>query len=72
VATLALAVGAGASLTDAAIVANEAAGIVVGKVGTAMLNLDELRTELASLPTGADLDMASGTTHLDIYPRQML
>ena len=71
-ATLALAVGAGASLTDAAIVANEAAGIVVGKVGTAMLNLDELRTELASLPTGADLDMASGTTHLDIYPRQML
>jgi D-beta-D-heptose 7-phosphate kinase/D-beta-D-heptose 1-phosphate adenosyltransferase len=50
VATLALAIGAGASLTDAAIVANEAAGIVVGKVGTATLNLDELRTELASLP----------------------
>ena len=71
VATLALAVGAGVSLTDAAIVANEAAGIVVGKVGTAVLNLDELRTELSSLPRGVDLDTASGTTHVDIYPRQM-
>jgi rfaE bifunctional protein kinase chain/domain len=50
VATLALALGAGASLADAAIVANEAAGIVVGKVGTGTLDLDELRTELASLP----------------------
>jgi len=69
VATLALAVGTGASLTDAAIVANEAAGIVVGKVGTAMLNLDELRTELASR-LRADLDTAP-RTGLDIHPRQM-
>jgi rfaE bifunctional protein kinase chain/domain len=48
VAALALAIGAGASLAAAAIVANEAAGIVVGKVGTGTVDLDELRTGLDS------------------------
>lgn len=41
-ATLALALGAGASLGDAATLANVAAGIVVGKTGTAVVRGDEL------------------------------
>jgi D-beta-D-heptose 7-phosphate kinase/D-beta-D-heptose 1-phosphate adenosyltransferase len=49
VAALALAIGAGASLAAAMIVANEAAGIVVGKVGTGTVDLDELRTSLVPL-----------------------
>jgi D-beta-D-heptose 7-phosphate kinase/D-beta-D-heptose 1-phosphate adenosyltransferase len=40
---LALALAAGASLPDAMRVANRAAGVVVGKVGTATVTLDELR-----------------------------
>lgn len=43
--TLALALGCGGSLEDAAAVANAAAGVVVGKVGTAAPTLDELRAE---------------------------
>jgi rfaE bifunctional protein kinase chain/domain len=46
VATLALAVAAGAPLERAAVIANAAAGIVVGKVGTATVALDELRDAL--------------------------
>lgn len=42
VATLAAALAAGASLTDAAELANVAAGIVVGKVGTAAVTTHEL------------------------------
>ncbi|HLJ62781.1 MAG TPA: D-glycero-beta-D-manno-heptose 1-phosphate adenylyltransferase, partial [Stellaceae bacterium] len=42
VATLAAAIGAGASLHDAARLANIAAGIVVGKVGTAAVHANEL------------------------------
>lgn len=42
IATLAAAVGAGASLADAAFLANVAAGIVVGKAGTAVIRPDEL------------------------------
>jgi D-beta-D-heptose 7-phosphate kinase/D-beta-D-heptose 1-phosphate adenosyltransferase len=41
--TLALALAAGASLTQAAQLANRAAGIVVGKVGTAQVTREELR-----------------------------
>ncbi len=41
-ATLALGLAAGCSMTDAAILANHAAGIVVGKVGTASVSRDEL------------------------------
>jgi D-glycero-beta-D-manno-heptose-7-phosphate kinase len=45
-ATCALALGAGASLETAAILANHAAGIVVGEVGTATVTAAQLRAEL--------------------------
>lgn len=46
-ATLALGLAAGCSMTDAAVLANHAAGIVVGKVGTASVSCDELLNALA-------------------------
>jgi D-beta-D-heptose 7-phosphate kinase/D-beta-D-heptose 1-phosphate adenosyltransferase len=46
IATLGAALAAGASLLEAAMLANHAAGIVVGKLGTATANTEEL---LASL-----------------------
>lgn len=46
IATLTLALAAGAPLLDAAILANLAAGVVVGKVGTAAVSHDELRATL--------------------------
>ena len=46
VATLALALAAGATLAEAAILANYAAGIVVGKFGPATLTQDELRASV--------------------------
>jgi D-glycero-beta-D-manno-heptose-7-phosphate kinase len=42
IATLALALASGASLEEAAVLANHAAGVVVGKVGTASVTRDEL------------------------------
>ena len=45
IATLALALSCGATLTDAAILANHAAGIKVGKIGTAPIFLEELLKE---------------------------
>jgi D-glycero-beta-D-manno-heptose-7-phosphate kinase len=45
-ATLALALGSGAALDVAAAVANDAAGIVVGKVGTSTVRLGELNADL--------------------------
>ena len=48
IATLALGLAAGCSMKDAAVLANHAAGIVVGKVGTASVSLDELRSTLQS------------------------
>ena len=42
VATLAFALASGASLEEAAVLANHAAGVVVGKVGTASVTRDEL------------------------------
>lgn len=45
-ATCALALGAGATLEEATILANHAAGIVVGKVGTATVSPAELHTTL--------------------------
>lgn len=45
-ATLALGLAAGCSMTDAAIIANHAAGIVVGKVGTASVSREELLADL--------------------------
>ena len=47
VATLALAIAAGAAAAEAARLANEAAGIVVGKFGTATVSRDELLAALA-------------------------
>lgn len=49
-AVLALAAAAGASLRDAAILANVAAGVVVGKLGTATVSPEELAAALADLP----------------------
>ncbi|HEY7183895.1 MAG TPA: D-glycero-beta-D-manno-heptose-7-phosphate kinase [Blastocatellia bacterium] len=48
IATLALALAAGAGLNEAAIIANHAAGVVVGKVGVTAVSRDEL---LAALKT---------------------
>jgi len=48
VATFALALAAGADYVESAILANHAAGVVVAKVGTATVSLDELRRSLAS------------------------
>ena len=42
IAAAALALAAGASLPDAAELANRAAGVVVGKLGTATVKLEEL------------------------------
>lgn len=48
VATCALALAAGANLDDAALLANHAAGIVIGKVGTATPSAQELREAVVS------------------------
>src|SRR5204862_2345260 len=47
-ATCALALGAGGTLEEATVLANHAAGVVVGKIGTATLDTDELRTAIAA------------------------
>jgi D-beta-D-heptose 7-phosphate kinase/D-beta-D-heptose 1-phosphate adenosyltransferase len=47
---LALAAAAGAPLTDAALLGNTAAGVVVSKLGTATLTTDELSRALDELP----------------------
>jgi len=44
IATLALAIAAGANMAEAARIANEAASIVVGKFGASTVSLDELKT----------------------------
>jgi D-beta-D-heptose 7-phosphate kinase/D-beta-D-heptose 1-phosphate adenosyltransferase len=46
--TLALAIAAGATMEEAAILANHAAGLVVGKVGTATVTPTELLTDFVS------------------------
>jgi D-beta-D-heptose 7-phosphate kinase/D-beta-D-heptose 1-phosphate adenosyltransferase len=47
IATCALALGAGSSLEDATVLANHAAGVVVGKVGTATVTAKELAAAVA-------------------------
>ena len=47
IATLAAALAAGATMLEAATLANHAAGIVVGKVGTATASADELLATFA-------------------------
>ncbi len=54
IATLATALGAGADLGDAARLANLAAGIVVGKVGTAVVYREELSQALAGIEGALD------------------
>jgi bifunctional ADP-heptose synthase (sugar kinase/adenylyltransferase) len=46
--TLALAIAAGATMEEAAILANHAAGLVVGKVGTATVTRPELLEDFVS------------------------
>lgn len=48
VATCSLALASGATLAEAALLANHAAGVVIGKLGTATLSAAELRTAVAS------------------------
>ncbi len=48
IATLAAALAAGASMTEAAVLANHAAGIVVGKLGTATASADEVLASFQS------------------------
>ncbi|MBW2269348.1 MAG: bifunctional hydroxymethylpyrimidine kinase/phosphomethylpyrimidine kinase [Deltaproteobacteria bacterium] len=52
-AALALALRAGASLLEAAVLANTAAGVVVGKVGTATASRDEVRALLPAAVAAA-------------------
>ena len=53
IATLALAVAAGASLAEAATLANHAAGVVVGRFGAATVSPEELIDAVERLATGA-------------------
>jgi D-beta-D-heptose 7-phosphate kinase/D-beta-D-heptose 1-phosphate adenosyltransferase len=46
IATFTIALAAGAGMETAAIIANHAAGIVVGEVGTAVVTQDQLRNSL--------------------------
>jgi rfaE bifunctional protein kinase chain/domain len=55
VATCALALGAGASPEEAAVLANHAAGIVVGEVGTATVSRRSLRAELMRVAGESEL-----------------
>ena len=48
IATLALAIAAGATMEESAILANHAAGLVVGKVGTATISRTELLADFVS------------------------
>jgi bifunctional ADP-heptose synthase (sugar kinase/adenylyltransferase) len=43
---MALAIAAGATLKESAVIANQAAGIGVGKVGTAVIGVEELKRSL--------------------------
>ena len=52
IATFTLAVAAGASPLEAAILSNHAAGIVVGKIGTATTTPEELLKSFNQLKTG--------------------
>jgi len=48
VATLALALVSGANYEEAAIIANHAAGITVGKIGTSTVSIEELKESVAN------------------------
>jgi len=65
IATFTLALASGATLEQAARIANHAAGVVVGKVGVAVVTPSELRAKLSS-PTAPGLRTARGP----LKPRQ--
>jgi D-beta-D-heptose 7-phosphate kinase/D-beta-D-heptose 1-phosphate adenosyltransferase len=52
IASMSLAVAGGASLAEAAVLANAAAGVVVGKLGTAQATPDEILSFLRARPAG--------------------
>ena len=54
IAALALALRSGATLLEAAVIANAAAGVVVGKVGTATATAEELRALLPAAIAAAE------------------
>ena len=56
IAALTLGLAAGGDPVDAVLLSNAAAGVVVGKVGTATVNQDELHNELITM-TGRKLDI---------------
>jgi D-beta-D-heptose 7-phosphate kinase / D-beta-D-heptose 1-phosphate adenosyltransferase len=75
VAVLAAAVAAGASLVQAARLANTAAGIVVGKIGTAIAHADELAQALIdrdTLDRGKVLTLPSALDHVARWRRNGL
>ena len=55
IAALALGLSAGATIAEAARLANEAAGVVVGKFGPATVSVSELLSALAARPEGPAL-----------------
>lgn len=58
IAMLTLALRAGGSLLEAAVLANAAAGVVVGKIGTATASPDEVRERLPAALAAAQGDLA--------------
>jgi D-beta-D-heptose 7-phosphate kinase/D-beta-D-heptose 1-phosphate adenosyltransferase len=54
IAALALSMRAGASLREAAVIANAAAGVVIGKMGTATANVAEMRELLGAAIEAAE------------------
>lgn len=69
-ATLALALAAGASLVEAASLANRAGGIAVGKIGTAIVTRAELEARLADETRhAADAKILDAAAALDLVAR---
>ena len=72
IATLAAARAAGASFREAMEIANVAAGIVVGKVGTATVSADELRAVLAAKNGAAAKTGAAAGSGGKVFAREAL
>ncbi len=61
IATLAVAMGAGVPMRDAVLLANVAAGVVVGEVGTAPITIDKLRHALRQRMRDQDIESQEQT-----------
>ena len=75
IATLSAAICTGQSLEDAAHLANIAAGIVVGKVGTAVVGRDELAAAVLkekSIASSKIMSLEDATHHAQLWHRQGL